>query len=103
MTRHYGWFAKRHVKKLTGEFTSLAKNVAPNAEIIDIMIPGYEELDAWIDIVVPDEKEEEVSNALSQLREKIFSDKGVHIGLGIFERSHYDAVQSKLNGNGKTY
>ena len=100
MTPHYSWFAKRRVKRLTGEFTSLAKNLAPDAEILDIMIPGYEELDAWIDIVVPDEREEEISDALSQLRETFF-DKGVHIGLGITERSHYEAVQAKLNGNVK--
>ncbi len=102
MIGHYSWFAKRRVKRLTREFTSLAKNIAPDAEILDIMIPGYEELDAWIDIVVPDEREEEISEALSQLRENFF-DKGVHIGLGITERSHYETAQSNLNGNSKTY
>jgi hypothetical protein len=92
----YSWLAERRRKRLTGEFIALAKNIAPDAEIANVMIPGYEELDAWIDIVVPDEKEEEVSEALSQLRDKVLEHDGLYIGLGITERSQYEAVQSKL-------
>lgn len=67
------------------------------------MIPGYEELDAWIDIVVPDEKEEVISGALSQLREDFFTNKKIHIGLGITERSRYETVYAKSNGNMKVF
>ncbi len=91
----YSWLVQRRRKRLTGEFTSLAKNTAPDAEIVNVMIPGYEELDAWIDIVIPDENEEEVSEALSQLRDKVLENDGFYIGLGIIERSQYEAVQSK--------
>ncbi|MDZ7289779.1 MAG: hypothetical protein ONB44_06875 [candidate division KSB1 bacterium] len=97
MTTHKSRFSKRRLERLISELTSLAKELAPDAEISNVRIPGYEELDAWIDIVVPDEKEEEVSEALSQLRDKIFMDEGYHIGLGITERSHHEAVQAKLN------
>ena len=92
----YDWLATRRRKRLTGEFTSFAKNIAPDAEIANVMIPGYEELDAWLDIVVPDEREEEISDALSELRDKFFDDKGFHIGLGITERSHHEAVHEKM-------
>lgn len=54
-----------------------------------------EDLDAWIGIVVPDEKEEIVSETLSQRRYEIFTEEGYDIGLGIIERSQYEAVHSK--------
>jgi hypothetical protein len=97
MIRSYRWFAKRRLKRRIDEFTSLAKNIAPEAEVIDVLIPGYEDLDAWIDIVVPDEKEEEVSEALSQLRDKVLMNDGLYIGLGVTERSQHEAVQAKLH------
>ena len=96
MKRQNGRHSKRRLQQHINELTSLAKNLAPDAEIIDILIPGYEELDAWIDIVVPDEKEEEVSEALSQRRYEIFTEDDYSIGLGITARSQYEAVQAKL-------
>jgi len=92
----YDWLATRRRKRLTGEFTSFVKNIAPDAEIVNIMIPGYEELDAWLDIVVPDAREEEISDALSNLRDKFFDDKKFHIGLGITERAQYETTRAKL-------
>jgi hypothetical protein len=97
MKRPKFWFPKRHLKQRIRELTSLAKELAPDAEVIEVRIPGYEELDAWVDIIVPDDKEEIVSEALSQRREDIFTNEGYHIGLGITERSQYEAVQAKLN------
>jgi hypothetical protein len=90
-------FSKRRLEKLIGELTSLAKDICPEAEIVEVLIPGYEELDAWIGIVVPDEKEEAVSDALSLRRDEIFMNEDYSIGLGISERSHYEAVQTNLN------
>jgi hypothetical protein len=91
------WFPRRRLKQRIRELTSLAKELTPEAEVIAVLIPGYEELDAWIDIVVPDDKEEVVSEALSQRREEIFTNDGYHIGLGITERSQYEATQEKLH------
>jgi len=89
-------FSKRRLERLISELTSLAKDLAPDAEILDVRIPGYEELDAWIKIVVPDEKEELVSETLSQRSHEIFMEQGYDIGLGITERSHHEAVHEKL-------
>jgi len=97
MRRPKFWFPRRRLKRRIRELTSLAKELAPEAEVIDVLIPGYEELDAWIDIVVPDDKEELISDALSQRREEIFTNEGYHIGLGITERSQYEAAQEKLH------
>jgi hypothetical protein len=95
MSRRNGRFSKRRLQHHINELTSLAKELTPEAEITEILIPGYEDLDAWIDIVVPDEKEEIVSETLSQRRYEIFTEEGYDIGLGIIERSQYEAVQSK--------
>lgn len=89
-------FSKRRLERLISELTLLAKDLAPDAEILDVRIPGYEELDAWIKIVVPDEKEELVSETLSQRSHEIFMEEGYDIGLGITERSHHEAMHKKL-------
>jgi len=89
-------FSRRRLERLIGELTSLAKDLAPDAEIVGVQIPGYEELDAWIKIVVPDEKEELVTETLSQRSLEIFMEEGYDIGLGITERSHHEAVQEKM-------
>ncbi len=97
MKRRNGRYSKRRLQQYINELTSLAKSITPEAEVVEILIPGYEELDAWIDIVVPDDKEEEVSETLSQRRSEISFKEHYHIGLGITERSQYEAVQSKLS------
>jgi hypothetical protein len=97
MKRQNGRHSKRRLQQRINELTSLVKNLAPDAEILEVLIPGYEDLDAWIDIVVPDEKEEEVSEALSQRRYEIFTEDDYSIGLGITERSQYEAAQEKLH------
>ncbi|MCI0690589.1 hypothetical protein L0337_01130 [candidate division KSB1 bacterium] len=97
MSRRNGRFSKRRLQQHISELTSIAKNLAPDIEITEVLIPGYEDLDAWIDIVVPDEMEEIVSETLSQRRYEIFTEEGYDIGLGITERSQYEAVQSKLS------
>lgn len=95
MRRQNGYHSKRRLQQHIAELTSLTKNLAPEAEILDVFIPGYEELDAWIDIVVPDAKEEKVSEALSQRRYEIFSTDDFFIGLGITERSQYEARRTQ--------
>lgn len=97
MSRRNGRFSKRRLQHHINALTSLAMELTPGAEMTEILIPGYGELDAWIDIVVPDEKEEIVSETLSQRRYEIFTDEGYDIGIAIFERSQYEAVQSRLS------
>lgn len=96
MKHHNGRHSKRRLQQRINELTALAKNLAPDTEILDVLVPGYEDLDAWIDIVVPDEKEEEVSEVLSQRRYEIFTNDDYAIGLGITERSQYETAQAKL-------
>lgn len=79
-------FSRRRLEGLIGELISLTKDLCPDAEI-EVRIPGYEEQDALLDIIVPDEKEEEVHEALSQKAHDIFMDTDYHIGYWITERS----------------
>lgn len=95
MKRQNGRHSRRRLQQHINELASLTKNLAPDAEIVNILIPGYEELDAWIDIVVPDAKEEKVSEALSRRRYEIFSEDDLFIGLGITERSQYEARRAE--------
>ena len=85
MSRRNGRFSKRRLQQYISELTSIAKNLAPDIEITEVLIPGYEDLDAWIDIVVPDDKEEIVSETLSQRRYEIFTEDG------------YDSVNSTID------
>ena len=101
MKRHNGQLSKRRLQKYIEELSLLAKSLSPEVEILETRIPGYEELDAWIDIVVPDDNEKEISEVLSERRSEISYKSGYHIGLGITERSHYEAVHAKRNGDDK--
>ncbi|MDT7973298.1 MAG: hypothetical protein RRB24_10770, partial [Armatimonadota bacterium] len=59
-------FSRRRLERLIGELISYAKDLCPEAEIIKVQVPGYEEEDARIEIVVPDEKDDEVHDAISR-------------------------------------
>ena len=47
-------YSRRRLKRFVAETVSLAKDLCPEAEI-RVKIPGYEELDAFIGVIVPDE------------------------------------------------
>lgn len=102
MKRQEGRIVKHRLKEYVNELTALAKSLSPEVEIGEVLIPGYEELDAWIDIIVPDDREEEISETLSERRSAISYNSGYHIGLGITERSHYEAIHAKFKGSDKT-
>jgi hypothetical protein len=81
-------FSKRRLERYIGELCSLAKELCPEAEIE--VEPGIDELDAWIEVIVPDEKEEDVHDALIQRAHDIFMDEGYDIGVHVTERSAHE-------------
>ncbi len=74
-------FSRRRLERLIGELCSLAKDLCPEA-VVEIE-PGVEELDAWIEVMVPDEKEEEVHDALIQRAHEVFMEEGYDIGVHV--------------------
>lgn len=86
-------FSKRRLERLTGELCSLVKDRCPEAEIE--VQPGLEELDAWIEVIVPDDKEEEVHGALIERAHEIFMDEGYDIGVHVTERSEHEKFLAK--------
>ena len=89
-------FSRRRLDRLIGGLCSLAKDLCPEAEIE--VEPGIDELDAWIEVIVPDEKEEEVHDALIQRVHDIFMDEGYDIGVHVTERSDHDKFLAKRQG-----
>jgi hypothetical protein len=81
--KRYSW---RRLERFVAEVVSLAKDLCPEAEI-RVKIPGYEELDAWVEVVVPDEMVEEVSDRLHERTSQIFDEENYWIGVHIVERS----------------
>lgn len=86
-------FSRRRLERLIGELCSLAKDLCPEAAVE--VEPGVDELDAWIEVIVPDEKEEEVHDALIQRAHELFMEEGYDIGVHVTERS----AQKKLAAN----
>jgi hypothetical protein len=79
-------YSRRRLERFVAEVVSLAKDLCPEAEI-RVKIPGYEELDAWVEVVVPDEMVEEVSDRLHERTSQIFDEENYWIGVHVFERS----------------
>ncbi len=79
-------YSRRRLERFVAEIVSLAKDLCPEAEI-RIKIPGYEEHDAFIDVVVPDEMVEEVSDRLHERTSQIFDEENYLIGVHVVERS----------------
>lgn len=86
-------FSKRHLERLIDELSALAKDLCSEAEIE--VQPGIEELDAWIEVIVPDEQEEEVAERLVERRHQIFMEEGYDIGIGVTERSEHERFLAK--------
>lgn len=91
-------FSKRRLDRFITELCSLAKDLCPDAEIE--LQPGIEELDARIEIVVPDEREEEVSDKLVERSHEIFMDEGYDIGVSVYERSRIEKVRAQAQQTG---
>ena len=68
------------------ELAKVAKRICPEAEI-SFDLNRVEEIDAWLQVIVPDGKEEEVHDALRPLSEDIRQRDNLWIGLRILERS----------------
>ncbi|MEZ8216825.1 hypothetical protein B0813_000362 [Candidatus Fervidibacteria bacterium JGI MDM2 SSWTFF-3-K9] len=68
------------------ELAKVAKRICPEAEI-SFDLNRVEEIDAWLQVIVPDGKEEEVHDALRPLSEDIHQRDNLWIGLRILERS----------------
>lgn len=79
-------YSKRRLERFVWELASLVKDLCPEAEI-KVRIPGYEELDAWIEVIVPDEMVEEVSDRLYARASQIFDEENYWIGIHVVERS----------------
>ena len=75
----------------------MAKDLCPEAEI-RIKIPGYEELDAFIEVVVPDEMVEEVDDRLHELTARIFDEENYWVGVYVVERSLRQPKREQGNG-----
>ena len=86
MSKRQRNFSKRRLEQHVLALCSLAKDLCPDAEI-EIHIPGFGGLDAWLDVVVDDEKVLEVHEALSQHAFEIYMDEGYDIGMNVVEQS----------------
>ncbi|MEZ8221124.1 hypothetical protein GG496_001294 [Candidatus Fervidibacteria bacterium JGI MDM2 JNZ-1-D12] len=93
-------FSKRRLKQLINELIAYAKELCPEAEILEVKIPGYEELDAMVEIVVPDEKYEQVHDAVLHREYEIFMTEGYDIGVHVLSRSDYDWIMAKMKSLG---
>jgi hypothetical protein len=87
-------YSRRCLERFVAEVVSLAKDLCPEAEI-RIKIPGYEELDAFIEVVVPDEMVEEFSDRLYERTTQIFDEENYWIGVHVVERSLRQPKESK--------
>jgi len=88
-------FSKQRLRKLVDELIGLAKSLCPEAEVTEVKVPGYEELDAMVEIVVPDSDEEAVHETLSRWAYEIFMDEGYDIGVSVLSRSDYESLKAK--------
>jgi hypothetical protein len=77
---------RRLVRQRLEELAKAAKRICPEAEI-SFDLNRVEEIDAWLQVIVPDGKEEEVHDALRPLSEAIYERDNLWIGLRILERS----------------
>lgn len=89
-------FSKRRLKQLINELIARAKELPPEAEVLEIKIPGYEELDAMVDIIVPDEKYEKVHESILHREYEIFMDEGYDIAVRVLSRSDYEWITAKM-------
>ncbi len=80
------------------ELAKVVKRICPEAEI-SFDFNRVEEIDAWLQVIVPDGKEEEVHNVLRPLSEAIHERDNLWIGLRILVRS--EVKDFELAGKGR--
>jgi len=78
--------SKRRLVQYLNELIALAKTVTPDVEA-EAHVPGFENQHARLEIYVPDELEEQISDLVSQRTHEIFIDTGYDIGASVFEKS----------------
>jgi len=78
--------SKRRLVQYLNELIALAKTVTIDVEA-DAHIPGFENQHARLEIYVPDELEEQISDLVSQRTHEIFIESGYDIGAIVFEKS----------------
>jgi hypothetical protein len=86
MSKRQRNFSNRRLEQHVLALCVLAKDLCPDAEI-EIHVPGFGGLDAWLDIVVDDDKVLEVHEALSQRAFEIYMEEGYDIGMNVVEQS----------------
>lgn len=78
--------SKKQLHKHLDELVALAKSVTADVHA-NFDIPGYEGQHARLEIYVPDELEEPVSELISQRAHDIFIDTGYDIAALVYEKS----------------
>jgi hypothetical protein len=78
--------SKRQLQKYLDELIAIAKNLTPDVETA-VQIPGVEGQHAWLEIFVPDELEEKISDLVSERVLDIFMETGCDIGAIVYEKS----------------
>jgi len=91
-----GKLSMQRVEKLVNDLIAYTKQLCPEAEVVEVKIPGHEELDAMVDIVVPDERYEEVHDAVLHREQEIFMNEGYDIAIHILSRSDYEWLMAKM-------
>jgi hypothetical protein len=79
-------FSKRQLQKYLDELIAIARNLTPDVETV-VQIPGVEDQHAWLEIYVPDELEEQISDLVSERVLDIFMETGYDIGAIVYEKS----------------
>ncbi|MBI4532036.1 MAG: hypothetical protein HY709_11020 [Candidatus Latescibacteria bacterium] len=87
-------FSKRRLERHILALCLLVKDMCPDAEI-EIHVPGFGGLDAWLDVVVNDDKVLDIDEALSQRAFEIYMEEGYEIGMNVIERSVGDPLKVK--------
>jgi len=82
---------------LVNELISYAKELCPEAEVIAVQVPGLRGRGcANGEIVVPDEKDDEVHDAISRREFEIFMNEGYDIAVRVLSRSDYESLKAKV-------
>ena len=79
-------YSRRRLERFVAETVSLAKDLCPEAEI-RVKIPGYEKMDAFIGVIVPDEMVGGSDDRLHERTSQIFDGENYLIGVHVVERS----------------
>jgi hypothetical protein len=79
-------YSQRRLERFVTETVSLAEDLCPDAGVW-IKIPCYEELSAFVEVIVPDEMDDEVSDRLHERTSQIFDEENYWLSLHVVERS----------------